>query len=117
LPLRHGLLFRRALQAGAHVREQHPNAQLREILARFAPPLQPWTRCPACNGLLYPVDPRRSPTASNPAPAPPTTPSPSAAGAHASTRLVCECSGLQAGGESDLTTTPFRARRAFCGPG
>lgn len=52
-----GLLFRRALQAGAHVRQQHPDAQLREVLARFAPPLQPWTRCPACNGLLYPAAP------------------------------------------------------------
>lgn len=52
------LLLRRALQAGAHVREQHPNAQLHEVLARFAPPLNPWTRCPACNGLLHPVTPQ-----------------------------------------------------------
>ena len=54
-----GLLFRRALQAGAHVRQQHPQAQLREVLARFAPPLHPWTRCPACNGLLDPVTPQQ----------------------------------------------------------
>ncbi|MBE2999558.1 hypothetical protein IDM40_12695 [Nocardiopsis sp. HNM0947] len=54
-----GLLFRRALHAGAHVRAQHTDAQLHEVLARFAPPLHPWTRCPACNGLLYPVTPEQ----------------------------------------------------------
>ena len=25
------------------------------MLDRFKPPLAPWTRCPACNGLLSPV--------------------------------------------------------------
>jgi len=25
------------------------------VLDRFAPPLAPWTRCPACNGLLSPA--------------------------------------------------------------
>jgi len=25
------------------------------VLDRFRPPLAPWTRCPACNGLLAPV--------------------------------------------------------------
>ncbi|WP_017611648.1 Mut7-C RNAse domain-containing protein [Nocardiopsis salina] len=52
-----GLLFRRALHTGAHVRAEHPDAQLDEVLARFAPPLHPWTRCPVCNGLLRPVAP------------------------------------------------------------
>ena len=47
-----GLLHRRALRWGAHVDHQTPDEQLREVLDRFAPPLQPWTRCPACNGLL-----------------------------------------------------------------
>ncbi|WP_040709010.1 Mut7-C RNAse domain-containing protein [Nocardiopsis potens] len=47
-----GLLCRRALPAGGHVRAERPEEQLREVLGRFAPPLAPWTRCPACNGLL-----------------------------------------------------------------
>jgi uncharacterized protein with PIN domain len=47
-----GLLHRRALRSGAHVNAAVPDAQLREVLDRFAPPLQPWTRCPACNGML-----------------------------------------------------------------
>ncbi|GAA3520718.1 Mut7-C ubiquitin/RNAse domain-containing protein [Nocardioides daeguensis] len=47
-----GLLHRRALRWGAHVNHQEPDDQLREFLARFAPPLRPWTRCPACNGEL-----------------------------------------------------------------
>jgi uncharacterized protein with PIN domain len=47
-----GLLHRRALLWGAHVNAEVPDEQLREVLDRFAPPLQPWTRCPACNGTL-----------------------------------------------------------------
>jgi uncharacterized protein with PIN domain len=47
-----GLLHRRALRWGAHVNAEVPDEQLREVLNRFAPPLQPWTRCPACNGTL-----------------------------------------------------------------
>ena len=47
-----GLLHRRALRWGAHVGHQTPDEQLREVLARFEPPLRPWTRCPACNGEL-----------------------------------------------------------------
>jgi uncharacterized protein len=47
-----GLLHRRALRWGAHVNAQAPDEQLREVLDRFAPPLRPWTRCPACNGML-----------------------------------------------------------------
>jgi uncharacterized protein with PIN domain len=47
-----GLLCRSGLRAGGHVRETRPAAQLREVLERFAPPLRPWTRCPACNGEL-----------------------------------------------------------------
>ena len=32
-----------------------PNDQFTDVLGRFAPPLAPWTRCPACNGLLSPI--------------------------------------------------------------
>lgn len=47
-----GLLMRRALWAGAHVRGQGVDAQLADVLDRFAPALAPWTRCAACNGEL-----------------------------------------------------------------
>ncbi len=47
-----GLLRRRELWAGAYVYSHRPAEQLREVLARFAPPLAPWTRCTACNGPL-----------------------------------------------------------------
>jgi uncharacterized protein len=47
-----GLLYRRALRAGAFVRGARPNDQLFDVLERFVPPLSPWTRCPVCNGLL-----------------------------------------------------------------
>ena len=47
-----GLLRRRELFAGAFVYSHRPDEQLDDILARFAPPLAPWTRCTACNGLL-----------------------------------------------------------------
>lgn len=50
-----GLLRRRALWAGAYVRGDHPGDQLADVLARFAPPLHPWTRCTSCNGLLRPA--------------------------------------------------------------
>jgi uncharacterized protein len=50
-----GLLRRRALWLGAYVRGARPDEQLRDVLDRFKPPLAPWTRCPACNGLLSPV--------------------------------------------------------------
>jgi uncharacterized protein len=50
-----GLLRRRALWLGAYVYGAHPDAQLTDVLDRFAPPLAPWTRCPACNGLTSPV--------------------------------------------------------------
>ncbi|XCM84209.1 Mut7-C RNAse domain-containing protein [Kitasatospora sp. HUAS MG31] len=50
-----GLLHRRALRLGAHVRGTDPDEQLADVLDRFAPPLRPWTRCPACNGPLAPV--------------------------------------------------------------
>jgi uncharacterized protein len=51
-----GLLRRRALWLGAYVRGARPDDQFRDVLDRFRPPLAPWTRCPACNGLLSPVD-------------------------------------------------------------
>jgi len=50
-----GLLRRRALWLGAYVYGAHPGAQLSDVLDRFAPPLAPWTRCTACNGLTAPV--------------------------------------------------------------
>lgn len=50
-----GLLMRRAVRAGAHVRGSRPDDQLADVLDRFAPPLAPWTRCTACNGELRPA--------------------------------------------------------------
>jgi len=50
-----GLLRRRKLWLGAYVRGARPDEQLSDVLERFAPPLAPWTRCTACNGLLSPV--------------------------------------------------------------
>lgn len=50
-----GLLRRHSLWLGAYVRSSRPEDQLRDVLGRFAPPLAPWTRCPACNGLLAPA--------------------------------------------------------------
>jgi uncharacterized protein with PIN domain len=50
-----GLLRRRKLWLGAYVRGARPDEQFRDVLDRFAPPLAPWTRCTACNGLLRPV--------------------------------------------------------------
>jgi len=47
-----GLLRRRGLWAGAYVYSHRPQEQLADVLSRFAPPLEPWTRCTACNGLL-----------------------------------------------------------------
>jgi uncharacterized protein len=47
-----GLLRRRKLWLGAYVRGSGPDAQLADVLDRFAPPLAPWTRCTACNGSL-----------------------------------------------------------------
>jgi uncharacterized protein len=50
-----GLLRRRALWLGAYVRGARPDDQFQDVLDRFKPPLAPWTRCPACNGPLFPV--------------------------------------------------------------
>ncbi|HUA43479.1 MAG TPA: Mut7-C RNAse domain-containing protein [Streptosporangiaceae bacterium] len=50
-----GLLRRRRLRMGAYVRGARPDDQLVDVLTRFAPPLAPWTRCPACNSLLRPA--------------------------------------------------------------
>ena len=43
------------MRFGAYVRGADPDSQLRDVLDRFAPPLRPWTRCTACNGMLEPV--------------------------------------------------------------
>lgn len=61
-----GLLCRRRLHQGAYVRWARPDDQLIDVLSRFAPPLSPWTRCPACNSPLTPapkseVEPRLEP--------------------------------------------------------
>ena len=50
-----GILRRRALTSGAYVRGDRPDSQFRDVLDRFAPPLAPWSRCTACNGLLAPA--------------------------------------------------------------
>jgi len=50
-----GLLRRRSLWLGAYVRGGEPRAQFADVLDRFAPPLDPWTRCVACNALLSAV--------------------------------------------------------------
>ncbi|MEV6110345.1 Mut7-C RNAse domain-containing protein [Streptomyces sp. NPDC051940] len=50
-----GLLRRKNLWCGAYVRGTRAEAQLDDVLRRFAPGLAPWTRCTACNGLLQPV--------------------------------------------------------------
>ena len=47
-----GLLRRRGLWLGAHVRGQNPDDQFDDVLSRFAPRLAPWTRCTACNAPL-----------------------------------------------------------------
>lgn len=51
-----GLLRRRELWAGGYVYSNRPEDQLAEVLERFAPALDPWTRCVACNGRLAPAD-------------------------------------------------------------
>ncbi|MFD8325474.1 Mut7-C RNAse domain-containing protein [Streptomyces lydicus] len=51
-----GLLRRREIWAGAFVYSDRPEAQLRDVLERFAPTLAPWTRCTACNGPLADAD-------------------------------------------------------------
>ncbi|MEU6705075.1 Mut7-C RNAse domain-containing protein [Streptomyces wuyuanensis] len=51
-----GLLRRRELWAGAYVYSDRPDDQLRDVLQRFAPALEPWTRCTACNGRLADAD-------------------------------------------------------------
>jgi hypothetical protein len=50
-----GLLCRRALWLGGYGYGARPDGQLADVLGRSAPPLAPWTRRPACNGLLRPV--------------------------------------------------------------
>jgi uncharacterized protein with PIN domain len=60
-----GLLMRRRLPSAgrsgtppwvaAYVRGETADEQLDDVLRRFAPPLAPWTRCPACNGELAAV--------------------------------------------------------------
>lgn len=50
-----GLLRRRKLWLGAYVRGARPDEQFADVLSRFDPPLEPWTRCLACNGELAPV--------------------------------------------------------------
>ena len=51
-----GLLRRRDLPQGAFVRGAGSAAQLDDVLDRFAPALDPWTRCAACNAGLEKAD-------------------------------------------------------------
>ncbi|MFK4224883.1 Mut7-C RNAse domain-containing protein [Streptomyces sp. NPDC019890] len=51
-----GLLRRREIWAGAYIYSDRPDDQLRDVLERFAPALEPWTRCTACNGRLAEAD-------------------------------------------------------------
>ena len=52
------LLRRRAVSHGYLVRSDQPDEQVREIIRRFQldSSLEPFTRCPACNGQLVPVE-------------------------------------------------------------
>jgi uncharacterized protein with PIN domain len=50
-----GLLFRKAVYDGALIRSDDVDAQLDDILSRFAPRLAPWTRCLRCGALLAEV--------------------------------------------------------------
>jgi len=50
-----GLLFRRLVHDGALIRTGDVDAQLDDILSRFAPQLAPWTRCLRCGALLTEV--------------------------------------------------------------
>ena len=50
-----GLLRRRALAHGAYVRGAGTDAQLRDVLDRFRPPTDPFSRCLLCNGRLSAV--------------------------------------------------------------
>ncbi|MEP7194617.1 MAG: Mut7-C RNAse domain-containing protein [Actinomycetota bacterium] len=50
-----GLLMRQALRRAAFVRGQDPDDQLADVIARFQPPLLPWSLCLACGGKLAPV--------------------------------------------------------------
>ena len=54
-----GLLRRRALPIGGYVHSPRPDEQLTDVLDRYDPPLHPWTRCLACNGVVEPVAKRR----------------------------------------------------------
>ncbi len=51
-----GLLRRREIYSGAYVYSHQPAEQLDDVLSRFAPRLDPWTRCPSCNGSLRAAD-------------------------------------------------------------
>ena len=50
-----GLLFRKAVYDGALIRSDDVDAQLDEVLSRFAPRLSPWTRCLRCGAILLAV--------------------------------------------------------------
>jgi uncharacterized protein with PIN domain len=50
-----GLLFRRTVYDGALIRSDDVDAQLDDVLCRFAPRLAPWTRCLRCGALLAEV--------------------------------------------------------------
>lgn len=52
------LLRRRAVTRGYLLRSDEPDTQVREVVRRFhlTGSIQPFTRCPSCNGVLVPVE-------------------------------------------------------------
>jgi len=53
-----GLLKRKRVQFGYSIRSQNPHSQLIEVINhyRLSGEIQPFTRCPLCNGCLQPVE-------------------------------------------------------------
>ena len=102
-----GLLCRRKLWLGAYVRGARPDDQFADVLDRFAPPLAPWTRCPACNGHLSRPRRDRLTRCYSPAPGAPTRRSPAARTAARCTGAAPTASGLS------RSSTPQRAPSAM----
>ena len=52
------LLRRRSVRHGYLLRSDQPDEQVREVVRRFqlSGSIEPFTRCPACNGVLTPVE-------------------------------------------------------------
>ncbi len=88
-----GLLRRRTLWLGAHVRGAHPDTQLADVLGRFAPPLAPGPGAPPATAHSgQPPRPKWSRSCS-PAPGAPTRSSPAAKRAGACTGAARTANG------------------------